>query len=294
MDTDLLKTFLEVSRTRHFGRAAENLFLTQSAISARIRQLEEGLGAVLFTRTRNDIQLTPAGQRLVKYAESILTTWNRARQDAALKADNKDSLAIGGMFSLWDIVLQDWLDRIHREHPNLIMLAEAGSQEMLVRKLLDGALDLAFMWEPPQMAELELEEVSAIQLIMVSTQSGLNADQAVNENYIKVDWGTSFSLAHARRFPDMPVPDIRVGFGRMALDLLLRGRGSAYLAEPMAREHLASGRLHRVADAPEIDRVFHAVYPHAIVQRRPLIREFIGLLRNMPRLSPATALAREA
>ncbi len=40
MDTELLKTFLEVSRTRHFGRAAESLYLTQSAVSFRIRQLE--------------------------------------------------------------------------------------------------------------------------------------------------------------------------------------------------------------------------------------------------------------
>jgi DNA-binding transcriptional LysR family regulator len=72
MDIDLLKTFLEVNRTRHFGRAAENLFLTQSAVSARVRQLEDTIGVPLFTRTRNDIQLTPAGTRLLKYAESIL------------------------------------------------------------------------------------------------------------------------------------------------------------------------------------------------------------------------------
>ncbi len=44
MDTELLKTFLEVSRTRHFGRAAESLYLTQSAVSFRIRQLENQLG----------------------------------------------------------------------------------------------------------------------------------------------------------------------------------------------------------------------------------------------------------
>jgi DNA-binding transcriptional LysR family regulator len=66
MDIDLLKTFLEVYRTRHFGRTAENLYLTQSAVSARIRLLEETLGVPLFTRTRNDIQLTPAGTRLLK------------------------------------------------------------------------------------------------------------------------------------------------------------------------------------------------------------------------------------
>ena len=281
MDTDLLKTFLEVSRTRHFGRAAENLYLTQSAVSARIRQLEESLGVALFTRTRNDIQLTPAGARLIKYAESILNTLNRARQDAALKAEDRESLAIGGMNSLWDIVLQNWLDQVHRQWPAVALQAEAGSQDVLVRKLLDGALDLAFMWEPPQMAELELEEVGRIRLVMVSTTAGLSAAQAVGENYIMVDWGTSFAISHARCFPDMPLPGLRAGMGRMALALMLQGGGTAYLAEPMAHEHLANGRLHLVADAPAIDRAYHAVFPHSIVQRRGLIGQAIGLLRQM-------------
>ncbi len=62
MDTELLKTFLEVSRTRHFGRAAEALYLTQSAVSFRIRQLENQLGVNLFTRHRNNIRLTSAGE----------------------------------------------------------------------------------------------------------------------------------------------------------------------------------------------------------------------------------------
>lgn len=282
MDTELLATFLELSRTRHFGRAAENLYLTQSAISARIRQLEESLGVTLFTRTRNDIQLTAAGTRMTKYAESILSTWNRARQDAALKADDRESLAIGGMFSLWDIVLQDWLGRLHTSRPALALQAEAGSQDMLVRKLLDGALDLAFMWEPPQMAELELEEIGQIRLVLVSTSAGQSAEQALRNNYIKVDWGTSFSIAHARHFPDIPPPVLRVSHARMALALLLQDKGAAaYIAEPMVQEHLTNGGLHRVMDAPVLDRAFHAVTPHAIVQRRAMIGEILALLKDI-------------
>jgi len=280
VDTDLLKTFLEVSRTRHFGRAAENLFLTQSAVSARIRQLEDAIGAGLFTRTRNDIQLTPAGARFVKYAESILATWNRARQDAVLKAENKESLAIGGMFSLWDVVLQNWLHQVHAENPDLALIAEAGAQDVLVRKLLDGSLDLAFMWEPPQMAELDLVEVGTIRLILVSSRSRMTAAQALSDHYIRVDWGTSFALSHARIFPDMPVPGLRVGLGRMALAMLQSVGGSAYLAEPMVRDLIESGKLHPVTDAPEIDRAFHAVYPHSIVERRPLIRDLIERARR--------------
>ena len=55
MDIGLLKAFIEVYRTRHFGNAAKNLFISQSAVSARIRQLEDELGIRLFTRDRNNI-----------------------------------------------------------------------------------------------------------------------------------------------------------------------------------------------------------------------------------------------
>ncbi len=81
MDTELLKTFLEVSRTRHFGRAAEALYLTQSAVSFRIRQLENQLGVNLFTRHRNNIRLTSAGERLLPYAESLMSTWLMAKKE---------------------------------------------------------------------------------------------------------------------------------------------------------------------------------------------------------------------
>ena len=81
MDSELLKTFLEVSRTRHFGKAAETLYLTQSAVSFRIRQLETQVGADLFTRHRNNIQLTEAGERLVPYAEKLMETWLLAKKE---------------------------------------------------------------------------------------------------------------------------------------------------------------------------------------------------------------------
>ena len=280
MDIDLFKTFLEVNRTRHFGRAAENLYLTQSAVSARIRLLEETLGVALFTRERNDIRLTPAGSRLIKYAESLINTWNRARQDAALKAEDTDSLAIGGMFSLWDIVLQGWLHRLHREMPQLALQVDAASEDVLVRRLLDAVLDVAFMWEPPQMAELELEEIGSIRLVLVASQPGVHAADAVRENYIRLDWGTSFAIAHSRHFPNMPAPRITVRLARIGLALLLDGGGAAYMAEPMVEDHLRSGRLHRVTDAPVIDRAFHAVFRHSLSERRPLVEHAIALLRH--------------
>lgn len=290
MDIDLLRTFLEVYRTRHFGRTAENLYLTQSAVSARIRLLEEMLGAPLFTRTRNDIQLTPAGTRMLKYAEAILNAWNRARQDAALGEEDKVSLAIGASYSLWDILLQEWMHRLYGAMPRVALQAEAYGPELLIRKLLDRALDVAFMFEPPQMAELEAREVAQIRLIMVADRPRLSAREAVGQGYIMTEWGTSFAIMHARHFPDMPPPAVRMGLGRMALGFLLHNGGATYLAEQMVSEHLESGRLHRVEDAPVIDRQVYVVYPLAS-ERQPLLEQALSLLQPRPAKAPARVSA---
>ena len=291
MDIDLLRTFLEVYRTRHFGRTAENLYLTQSAVSARIRLLEETLGAPLFTRTRNDIRLTPAGTRMLKYAEAILNAWNRARQDAALGEEDKVSLAIGASYSLWDILLQDWTHRLYGAMPHVSLQGEAHGPELLIRKLLDRALDVAFMFEPPQMAELEGHEVALIRLIMVADRPRLSAREAVGNGYIMADWGTSFGIAHARHFPDMPPPAVRMGLGRMALAFLLHNGGATFLAEQTVSDYLASGRLHRVDDAPIIDRQVYVVYPLAS-ERKPLLEQALSFLApGKPSRAPARVMA---
>lgn len=104
MDTELLKTFLEVSRTRHFGRAAEALYLTQSAVSFRIRQLENQLGVNLFTRHRNNIRLTTAGEKLLPYAETLMNTWQAARKEVA-HTSRHNEFSIGASASLWECML---------------------------------------------------------------------------------------------------------------------------------------------------------------------------------------------
>lgn len=261
MDIGLLKTFIEVNRTRHFGQAAENLFLTQSAVSARIRLLEETVGVPLFTRTRNNIDLTPAGQKLLRYADSILVTWNRARQDIAIEDSEQVPFAIGGVPSLWDILLQDWINNISKNDPNLSIHAEVHASEVLVKRLLDHTLDVAFLFESLQMTELAVEQVGNVKLIMVTSIEGLAADEAVTKpNYILVNWGTSFAIEHAKRFPDMPPPRMRFDLGRLAHSYLLNCGGTAYLAESMVAADLESKKLFVVSDAPEIKRMCYAAY----------------------------------
>lgn len=267
MDIGILKTFLEVYRTRHFGQAADNLFLTQSAVSARIRLLEQTVGVPLFTRNRNNIELTPAGQKLLKHAETILTTWNRARQEIAIEDNAQIPLAVGGVPSMWDILLQHWLNELLSLNQQLSVHAEVHGSEMLIKRLVDGLLDVVFMFEPVQMPEIMVEEVRPIQLIMVSSLRDHKASQAVTENYVFVDWGTSFSITHAQHFPDIPPPKLHVQLGRLAQSFLLSCGGTAFLAEAMVEEELKTGQLFLVQDAPVIKRMAYAAFSPRSDQR---------------------------
>lgn len=261
MDTELLKTFLEVEKNRHFGKAANNLYLTQSAVSARIRLLEEILGVTLFTRARHNLQLTAQGQRLIKHAQAMLQSWEEVRRDLAVRAEIPHPLLrIGGVFSLWDIVLRDWLHVLYREFPDLIVQAEVETPEILIRKLSDGVLDVAFLFEAPAALNLVCREIMEIPLILVSTQENTSVAQALEKHYLLVDWGMNFLAWHQEKFPSTSLPCGQINLGRVALDLILARGGGAYLAEPLCHAPLAGRQLFCVRGSPVFESKVYALY----------------------------------
>lgn len=277
MDIDALKTFVEVSRTRHFGQAGENLFISQSTVSARIRQLEEYLGVSLFHRERNNIRLTAQGERLLEHADSIINTWNRARFDIGVASHSEPPLVIGAMPSLWDIFVQNWLNRLSCDRTGLAFNAEVCDHPKIVRRIIDGSMDVGFVFEVPQLPEVTSIEVMHIPLMLVSSVKGLSIQQAMSENYILVDWGTSFVMSHAQHFPHITSPRKRFAQGRLARDFILDCGGCAYLAEPMVKELIKKHKMFYVKNAPVIDRVAYAVYSNKHDKReiKKLISDYL-------------------
>jgi LysR family transcriptional regulator, flagellar master operon regulator len=260
MDTTLLKTFLEVAKTRHFGKAAEGLFVTQSAVSARIKLLESQLGVDLFVRQRNDIQLTPAGMRLIKHAETIVNGWQRARHEVALGEKGVDSIALGCQFDLWGILLREWTATMRNRSPDLVMQIEVQPADALINRLVNGLLDMALLFEPPQIAGLEIRQVAEIPLVLISSMPDIDVESCMHHNYYMVDWGTLFTRQHAGHFPDIAPPVVRMASGMLALDLMLQNGGSAYMAQPMVQTALDEKRLFQVEQAPMIERSAFAIY----------------------------------
>ena len=256
MDTELLRTFLELEKTRHFGRAADNLYLTQAAVSSRIRQLEGLLGAPLFTRYRNNISLTLAGERLKPHAQSVLAIWGRAMQEAALAEDRSMQLAIGGAPNVWDTLLQRQLHIIHQQLPELVLRAEALPRELCTQHLLSRQLDLAVLFDPPKIEELKVDPLMEITLCLV----GAEDTGAVERNYVQVDWGTSFGIHLGRLNKVLPPPVLSTSTARIALDFILDNGGAAFLPLDMVDDLLRGGQLACSSQFDPIKRPVYAVY----------------------------------
>ena len=198
MDINLLKTFVEVTKTRSFAKAAENLYVTSAAVSARIKLLEGQLGVTLFLRNRGDMRLTNEAEKLIPLAESMINTWARTLQEVSLQPSMETRMHIGAPPSLWLFVMEQKLIDLRNDMPEIAIQAEAHSNETLIRMLEDQTLDLVLLPEPQSIEHVNSEKVGEILLVLCST-FGSSFDSAKDQPYVLVDWGTAFSGFHARK-----------------------------------------------------------------------------------------------
>lgn len=260
MDIGLLRTFLEVSKTRHFGRAAENLYLTQSAVSFRIRQLEDLVGLPLFTRQRNNIMLTSAGERLIPHAENILASWQIALQDVGVPDQQEMHLSLGGISNLWGTFLQSTIPKLAESFPHISIRTEINSHLELTRALIAGRLDMAVVLDPPNVAELKTCKIGQIELALVSSVKGSKFSDINELGYIFVDWGTAFNLKHAKLFKKPVAPVLHTEQSQIALEFLLTNGGAAFLPLGQLETYLEESQLYLIEGVKPVKRSVFAVY----------------------------------
>nr|WP_232486754.1 HTH-type transcriptional regulator HdfR [Pectobacterium parmentieri] len=253
VDTELLKTFLEVSRTRHFGRAAESLYLTQSAVSFRIRQLETQLGANLFTRHRNNIRLTPAGERLLPYAESLIGTWQIAKKEVA-RSQQHSLLSVGATASLWEVYLTPWLQSLYQQRPLLQLEARIALRHSLVKQLHERQLDLLITTEPPKMEELASQLLGNFSLSLFAAEAHPPGQELP---YIKLEWGADFHQQEHRLLANEQLPVLTTTSAHLTRQLLETTGGCAFLPSHWLQTYT---NLQIVGDSQPVVRPFYAVW----------------------------------
>ena len=257
MDINLAVTFLEIVAQRSFAGAAQRLHVTQTAISARVKHLEELLGRPVFVRNKSGATLTAAGEQFVPFALSLVQMWERARHQVAVPAGRRAVIAVGCEASLWDPLLVDWLVWMRTGAPDIALRTEVGPPKDLLERVSSGTLDIAIAYAPQRRPGLMIDLLIEEKLILVTTDRMLAPPRPANTS----TWtgGPNSRSSTASRFPHLTRGAVTANLGPVARDYLLAAGGAGYFRQNVVRAYLDSQRLQNTG-APEFLYPAYAVY----------------------------------
>lgn len=273
MDIELAKTFLEVVNAGSFIKASERLHVTQTAVTARVRSLEQLLDCTLFVRNRAGARLTAQGEKFVAHATALVQTWEHARNQMRLPEGHKTRLYLGGETSLWNPLLLNWVQWIHSCQPDVAVDARVDDPTLLITALERGLLDAAIVHRPNYYSGFAVEQLLEEKLIHVQTcgKPGTN---------LFINWGEDFVRQYDAALPQPRHSAYSFNLGLLALQIMLRNGGNGWFRTRVVEKYLASGELERVKGSPEFTYPVFVTY-RAGIDNGPLRIALEGLLETV-------------
>ena len=156
----LLETLCAVAETGSLSRAAENLHLTQPAVTRQIKALEQELGAVLLTRTTHGVELTPAGKAVLPQAKLALAAFEACRRAAAEAAEGgAGHLRVAAGHMVMQFLLPPVLAEFRAAHPEVQVELHTGHYQECLDYLVGYQADLALISTPPTVSGVKASPV---------------------------------------------------------------------------------------------------------------------------------------
>jgi DNA-binding transcriptional LysR family regulator len=284
-----VEAFLAVGTFGGFRRAADALRVSQPAISARIKALEDSLGVTLFERGRAGLALSPAGRALRPHAEQLLHALALARQAVHdLRPSSAGALTIAAALSICTYLLPDVLKRFQATHPKTLITVRSGHSKEVLEMVLTGQAELgvARSLHHPEVETVSLRDDP---LVLVSVPTAAMArrgrarlDEVAAQPLILFDRGSSdwtLSLGLFRRAGLVPNVVLEVESIEAAKRMVERGIGLAFLPRLAVGSEIRRRRLVaiEVRDAEVLSRSLDVIHP----RQRPLNAEAQAMLRTL-------------
>ena len=179
LDNFRLVVFRTVAEQRSFRKAAEELYLTQPAVSLQVKALEEVIGVQLFDRTGAQIALTEAGKVLLGYSQQANALFVQAEQEiAALSGDHAGQLALGASTTIAQYVLPRLLGEYCREYPRVHPTLISGNTEQIVEAVEKQKIELGFIEGPARSREVKSEPFLEDELVLIASTAHEWAERA--------------------------------------------------------------------------------------------------------------------
>ncbi len=207
-----LSVFEAAARLLSYTRAAEELHLSQPAVSMQIRQLEDQAGLQLFEKLGRKLHLTEAGRELFQYSRSILHDLHEAEEVMeALKGLNTGKLNIG-VASTVNYFAPRLLAAFSQRYPGISLSLEANNRENLVHMLNANEKDLVLMGRPPQQMDLESEPFLENPLVVIAPpehplakKRSISLQRLAEETFVMREAGSGTRAAMERFFNEQGV-----------------------------------------------------------------------------------------
>jgi DNA-binding transcriptional LysR family regulator len=248
-----LKVFESVARHLNYTRAAEELFLTQPAVSMQVKQLEESLGAPLFEQLGKRIHLTEAGQEVLGYARSI------TQQLDELESVLNRIKGLGGgrlrisVATTANYFIPTLLGTFSRRYPDVTVSLDVTNRETLLRQLSENIVDLVIMGRPPTEADVEAEAFLDNPLVVVAPPNHpLAGERAIalsrlqEETFLVRESGSGTRIAMERFFSDRHMrlkTGMEVGSNEAIKQSVQAGLGLGLLSRATIDQELELERL---------------------------------------------------
>jgi DNA-binding transcriptional LysR family regulator len=293
-----LKVFESVARHLSFSRAAEELHLTQPAVSMQVKQLEEQAGLPLTEMVGKKVFLTVAGEEVARHARRIAQQLREAEESLdAIKGVRGGRLSIG-VISTAKYFAPRLLAEFRRDKPGIELNLRVNNRETVVRQLADNEIDLAIMGAPPQEFATVAEPFADHPLVIVAApdhplagRDKIPAALLGEETFLIREPGSGTRAAMERYFADAgitPRHTIELLGNETIKQAVMAGLGLAFISSHTVQLECEVGRLVKlpVVGTPVIRRWFvvhradKALLPVAETFRSFLLAEAPALLAD--------------
>ncbi len=292
-----LQVFHAVAKRMSFTKAAEVLFMTQPAVTFQIKQLEEQCDTRLFERGHGRIELTPAGQMVLQYAEKILAL--SAELEARLKEMTgglSGPLLIGASMTIAEFMLPRVLGEFKARYPEVQARLVMANSETIENRIAEHLLDIGLIEAPSRLPGLATEPCCEDELqVIVSPRHPLarlksvSPRQLLPHRFISREAGSGtreFADLYFRKAgikPEDIKRDMELGSPEAIKSVVAAGLGFAIMSRVAVDKEKRLGELLALPLAPKLIRTLSLVYPKEKFRSR-LVNTFIAYTKD--RLAP--------
>ncbi|MES9946336.1 MAG: LysR family transcriptional regulator [Candidatus Thiodiazotropha sp.] len=275
-----MRVFTTVARHLNYTRAAQELHLSQPAVSMQVKQLEESVGLPLFEQTGKRIQLTEAGREVHDYGRTIFKTFEEMEEVlSSLKGLDTGHLDIS-VASTVNYFAPRLLAAFSRKFPGIDLRLDVSNRKRLMELLQTNETDIVLMGRPPKDIDLEYEPFMDNPLVVIAppghplqTEKKIPIERLEQEVFIMREAGSGTRLAMERYFAEQGI-NIRTGMQMTRNEAIKQavraGMGLGVVSAHTIELEVETGRL-VILD----------------IEGLPIQRHWYMVYRKTKRLSPA-------